>query len=147
MSRDDELAALERLAAARRTQLAEHWPTAGQVSRHLVREPDDTSTALRWFREGRLLAVYLPDKGGSWRFPSWQFGEQGKPVQHLTDILRVLRGSGLFPTVDHEITGWAEVEWFEAGHVLLGGHSPSEKLTTSPHQVLEAAIAEFCPRS
>lgn len=135
---------LEHLAAARRTELAKHWPAAAQVEQTLGDEPGGPAqSAMQWFCEGRLLAAYLPDAGGSWRFPPWQFRKNGKPVQYLADVLGMIRSTDLVRDARGRTSGWAEIEWFLAGHALLGGCSPAELLATSPHQVLRAAVAEF----
>lgn len=135
---------LEHLAVARRTDLATQWPTATQVERALSDERSGQAPfAMRWFREGRLLAAYLPDSGGSWHFPPWQFGCDGKPVQYLAEILGSIRRTGQFLDAKGQTTGWSEIEWFLSGHALLDGRSPAELLATMPHQVLRAALTEF----
>lgn len=135
---------LEHLAAARRTELANQWSVAAQVEQALSDERSGQApSAMRWLREGRLLAAYLPDSGGSWHFPPWQFGSDGKPVQYLTEILGSIRSTGQFLDAKGRTTGWAEIEWFLSGHALLNGRSPAELLSTMPYQVLRAALAEF----
>lgn len=135
---------LEHLAAKRRTELATDWPAAAQVELALSDERSGQApSAMRWFREGRLLAAYLPDSGGSWHFPSWQFGSDGKPVQCLTEILETIRCTGQVLDAKGRTNGWAEIEWFLSGHALLDGRSPADLLATMPHQVLRAALAEF----
>lgn len=135
---------LEHLAAARRTELATAWPAAAQVELALSEQRSGQApSAMRWFREGRLLAAYLPDSGGSWHFPPWQFGSDGKPVQYLTEILGSIRSTGQFLDAKGRTTGWAEIEWFLSGHALLDGRLPAELLATMPHRVLRAALAEF----
>lgn len=135
---------LEHLAAARRIELATEWPAAAQVELALSEgRSGQAPSAMRWLREGRLLAAYLPDSGGSWHFPPWQFGSDGKPVQYLTEILGSIRSTGQFLDAKGRTTGWAEIEWLLSGHTLLDGRLPAELLATMPHQVLRAALAEF----
>ncbi len=135
---------LEHLAVARRTELASQWPTAAEVEQALgVERGCPAPSAMQMACEGRLLAAYLPDSGGSWRFPPWQFGRDGKPVRYLADILGSIWGTGEALDAKGRTTGWAEIEWFIAGHALLDGRSPAELLATMPYQVLRAALAEF----
>lgn len=135
---------LEQRAAARRIKLASQWPTAAEVSRNLGSSAGNAShLATKHRRAGKLLGVYLPVPGGSWRFPQWQFQRDGQPVMHLEEILKVLHEQGPFLDTDRRSTGWGEVEWFQSGHVLLDGHTPAEVLATHPHRVLTAAKAEF----
>ncbi|WP_242542647.1 MULTISPECIES: hypothetical protein [Stenotrophomonas] len=135
---------LEQDAAAWRAELANTWPTAAEVSRQLGSTASNASQlATKLRRAGKLLAVYLPVPGGSWRFPSWQFRPDGQPVARWDDILRTLQDQGPFLDTQRRTTGWGEVEWFLAGHTLLGGLSPAEVLATDPSRVLAAAEAEF----
>lgn len=144
MSSNGKPTALEHLAAARRTELASQWPATAQVEQNLGPEQGgQTPSAMRWVLEGRLLAAYLPDPSGSWRFPTWQFCDSGQPIQQLPDILRAIRRTGQFLDTTGRATGWAEVEWFLTGHILLDGSSPAELLARSPRHVLRAALAEF----
>ncbi|HBZ46919.1 MAG TPA: hypothetical protein DEO93_06540 [Stenotrophomonas sp.] len=125
-------------------KLASQWPTAAEVSRNLGSSAGNAShLATKYRRSGKLLGVYLPVPGGSWRFPQWQFQRDGQPVMHLEEILKVLHEPGPFLDTDRRSTGWGEVEWFQSGHVLLDGHTPAEVLATHPHRVLAAAKAEF----
>ncbi|WP_282295167.1 hypothetical protein [Stenotrophomonas sp. PS02289] len=139
-----ELVQLEQDAAARRFALAEDWPTAATVSRTLGSTAGNASQlATRLRRAGELLGVYLPVPGGSWRFPRWQFRSDGQPVEHLKEILRVLREEGKFYDSQRRTTGWGEVEWFISRHVLLNGKTPAELLPVDPGRVLQAARTEF----
>lgn len=135
---------LEHLAAARRTKLTKQWPVPAQVEQTFGDKPDrPTRSAMQLFCERRLLAAYLPDAGGSWRFPPWQLRTNGKPIRYLADMLGMIRRTELVRDAKGRAPGWAETEWFLASHALLGGYSPTEPLATKPHQVLRAAVAEF----
>jgi hypothetical protein len=57
-------------------------------------------------RDGKLLAVYLDTAAPCFRFPNWQFRENGQPVRELPHILTVLRKQGLFLDENLRTTGW-----------------------------------------
>lgn len=134
----------EQRAAARRSSLAENWPTAAAVNR-FIGSPGENSNQLatRMRRAGNLLGVYLPMPGDNWRFPHWQFRADGQPVEQLKEILRVMREKGHFYDSQRRTTGWGEVEWFISRHVLLDGKTPAEVLPVDPNGVLWAATTEF----
>lgn len=134
-------------AAAQREALAAQWPSAAQASAQLgshVAKGSYLASQLRC--AGKLLGVYVRYPEPSYRYPTWQFGPNCQPVDHLTEILRVLRDYGPF---EHELydpnrtTGWGEVEWFLSPNVLLDGATPAEVLATDPAGVLQAARTEF----
>lgn len=82
----------------------------------------------------------------SYRYPPWQFHTDGAPVEHLAEILAVLREFGPFkrePKGLRRSTGWGEVEWLLSSHALLDGGSPAEMLAVDPARVLHAAHTEF----
>lgn len=71
----------------------------------------------------------------SYRYPSWQFRSDGQPVDHLAELLGVLRDFGPFQRESGGLrrsTGWGEVEWFRSPHALLDGATPAAMLTTDP---------------
>lgn len=131
--------------ARRRAELASTWPTAAEVSRKLDSSADNaTDLATRLRREGKLLGVYLPSPSPYYRYPKWQFGEDGLPIRLLPEILAVLRNEGPFKMdAQRRTTGWGEVEWFRSRHALLNGERPADVLTTDPSAVLRAAQIEF----
>lgn len=97
-------------------------------------------------REGKLLGVYVTRPAPSYRYPNWQFGPDGLPIDHLADILKVLCDFGPFQRELHGLhrtTGWGEVEWFLSPHVLLHGMTPASTLMAAPANVLRAARVEF----
>lgn len=142
--RSSDLVKLEQDAAAWRAELASDWLTAAEVSRRLGSKAENASQlATKLRRTGKLLAVYLPVPGGSWRFPTWQFQANGQPVARWHEVLRILHEHGSFLDTQRRTTGWGEVEWFLAGHTLLKGLTPAEVLATDPAKVLAAAEAEF----
>lgn len=90
---------------------------------------------------GSVLGVWLPEEGAFF-YPKWQLTPSGDPIPGLGELLWLLRG--LYGVVEGERTsGWEEVEWLVAPHVLLGGNSPSTMLVTDPDLVLHVARQEF----
>jgi hypothetical protein len=131
---------LEEAAAAKRAALASDWLTAAEVSRS-IGSTEDLADKMR--RDGKLLAVYLDTSAPGFRFPNWQFRDNGQPVRELPHILTVLREQGPFLDESLRTTGWGELEWFISPHVLLDGATPAEILVTAPNRVLAAAELEF----
>lgn len=134
-------------AAARREELAARWPGAAQVSARLgIPSEGADPRACRLRRTGHLLGVYVAHPLPGYRYPTWQFRPDGRPVDHLAEILTVLRDFGPFqrePDGLRRTTGWGEVEWFLSPNVLLDGASPATILACSPGRVLRAAQVEF----
>ena len=138
---------LLRDAAALRDALAAEWLTAAQVSSMLGGQSatgGERASQLR--RKGSLLGAYIASPVSSYRYPDWQFRSDGKPVDHLAEILAVLRDLGRFERESGGLgrtTGWGEVEWFLSPHALLDGASPAELLAADPIRVLQAAHIEY----
>ncbi|WP_329749543.1 NIF family HAD-type phosphatase [Stenotrophomonas maltophilia] len=134
-------------AAVRRDELAAQWHSAAEVSSQLG--PSLTSgsgLAGQLRRAGQLLGVYVTKPVPCYRYPDWQFGENGEPVEYLAEILSVLRALDHFeiePDGLFRSTGWSEAEWFLSPHALLNGMPPAEALTSDPARVLRAARTEF----
>lgn len=141
MSHYSTTPSLLEVAQKKRDELSQNWPTAIDVSRALNDPTGRIATTLR--EEGKLLAVYIPSGKGHYRYPSWQFDSQGKPLPGFHDILEILRDSKVFGEQGGRSTGWYEVEWFQTPHTLLDGHTPIEKLVDHPEQVLDIAKTEF----
>lgn len=134
-------------AAAMREALAEHWLSTAEVGARLGGRPSTAiyrASQLR--REGQLLGVYVTHPVPCYRYPTWQFLSDGQPVDHLAEILTLLRDYGPFhrePDGMRRTTGWGEVEWFLSSHVLLDGAQPATMLSADPSRVLHAARIEF----
>lgn len=101
-------------AAVKREALAAQWLCASQVSARfcwLPRSDGDRASQLR--RMGKLLAVYVTCPEPSYRYPTRQFNFDGEPVEHLAEMLAVLRNCGPFRRESLDLrrtTGWGEVE-------------------------------------
>lgn len=134
-------------AAAHREARAAQWLSAAQVSTQLGSLATSGSyRASQLRRAGKLLGGYVRYPEPSYRYPTWQFGPNCQPIDHLTDILRVLRDYGPFKRELKDLnrtTGWGEVEWFLSPNVLLDGSPPAEVLATDPASVLQAVRSEF----
>lgn len=134
-------------AAAQRDELAALWPGAAQASAMLGLRPEDIDHgASRLRRTGQLLGVYVEHPTPSYRYPTWQFRPDGRAVDHLAEILTVLRDFGPFQRETdgaRRTTGWGEVEWFLSPHALLDCASPAAMLALCPGRVLRVARVEF----
>ncbi|WDS36918.1 hypothetical protein [Pseudoxanthomonas sp.] len=141
----DHLLPIELAAAQERARLAAQWPVAAVVSKAIDPTREGVrSVATELRRQWRLLAVFTDPPSSQYRYPTWQFREDGQPISELHDILTVMREKGPFITDDQgRSTGWGEVEWFMTRHVLLDGATPEEMLRTDPAAVLRAALVEF----
>ena len=139
---------LERSSEERRQQLAQTWPTAGMVDKQMGLTPEDTVqptlVATRMRLNGDILGVYMSRSGSDhYRYPSWQFDEEGKPIPQVREILSILRTHGPFLDEKERTTGWGEAAWFVGAHALLDSKSPADMLATCPDRVVEAARREF----
>lgn len=138
-------------AATNRGALAAAWLSSAQVANRLVLispHGDNDATQLR--RQGRLLAVYMGQPMSCYRYPTWQFLPDGRPIDQMAEILTVLRDLGPFerePDGMRRTTGWGEVEWFLSPHILLDGACPAEALAIDPQKVLQVARTEFDERT
>jgi hypothetical protein len=134
-------------AEALRVAMASQWLTAAEVDAALGSQAlDGGHCASQLRREGRILGVYVTHPLPSYRYPTWQFHQDGQPVGHLGEVLKVLRDSGLFLREQgglRRTTGWGEVEWFLSPHALLNGATPAEMIAIEPERVLHAAQIEF----
>jgi hypothetical protein len=87
---------------------------------------NNSALANRWKAEGRIFAVNV---GRTDRFPAFQFGENGKPLPAVAEIIRLFQGE----------TDWTLALWFTAPSGWLGDRSPSSCLQDDPAGVVEAA--------
>lgn len=139
-----DLVPLEIAAAKRRAELSRNWPNAAEVARAMgspAASGGQLATQLR--RDGQILGVYILEPVHHYRFPSWQFQPDGRPVAHFADILAILREYGGYLDEKGRTTGWDETAWFLSHHALLDGRQPCEVLSQNPESVLEAARVEY----
>lgn len=130
-------------AAARRLELGGAWLTAAQVSSLLGSQAENRSQAATVRRNaGEILGAWAPQEKG-FRYPPWQFAEDGQPRPEMKRILELLRKEGGMGSVERRTSGWKEAEWFMAPHVLLDDSRPADLMQTEPGRVLEAAVEQF----
>lgn len=131
------------LAAVRRAELAREWLVASQVSAMLGSEAGNGSQLATQRRlAGQLLGAWVPSER-AYRYPPWQFGPDGQPVEPLAEILGILREQGRMAADNRRTSGWKEIEWFLSPHTLLDGEKPADLLTTDPDKVLKIAVEQF----
>ncbi len=91
------------------------------------RAKNRAALANRWESEGRVISV---DYSAEKRYPSFQFGTDGKPLGVVEEVARVLGQS---------LQGWELAMWFVTANGWLGGRRPVDMLTLGPEEVVEAA--------
>ncbi len=114
---------LEQVPAYSSAQLA---ALAGSQTRNVH------ALASRWRQEGKVFAVPAPS--GELLFPAFQFGEDGRPLPPLADIVRA------FPA---RSSPWELALWFWQPNSYLYHRRPLELLTTEPEAVVTAARRHF----
>lgn len=85
-----------------------------------------SSTAYRWKREGLVFSVAA---AGAEVFPKFQFGDDGRPLPVVADVLRELER---WPT-------WDVAQWFVMANGSLDRVAPVELLIDDPVAVARAA--------
>lgn len=141
---EDSLSDLHEAAAAKRASLSAAWPTAAEAGVAMGIDSEDAPrfvTRLR--KQGTLLGVYMTEPKHHWRYPTWQFDEDHRPIERFAELLAILRKYGNYLDDQGRTTGWGEVEWFRSAHVLLDDRPPCEVVQKDPDAVLEAARVEY----
>lgn len=137
------LNALAEEAAEYRRELAIQWLTAAQANRLLGSQSDNSNDmAGRLRRAGQLLGAWDPNER-AYRYPPWQFDDNGKPVPQVQIILKLLRENGGVIDGGCRTSGWNEVEWHLSHLVLLDDRTPAYMLRDDPDRVVAAARIEF----
>lgn len=72
-------------------------------------------------------------------YPGFQFGDDGRPLPVIHDLLEVLAPQGL--------TDWEIALWFAARTSALRDQRPIDLLREDPGAVIEAARREVAPIS
>jgi hypothetical protein len=119
---------LQRQAEARERFLRE-FPTLG--SQEIAELSGSTASntaaqASRWKTAGKIFAVTV---GRTDRYPAFQFGDDGKPLPIIADVIRTLG----------DRSSWALALWLVSHSGWLDGERPVDLLTSRPDAVLEAA--------
>lgn len=90
-----------------------------------------SALATRWRKEGRVFVV---SHQGTVYYPMLQFGEDGRPLPLVADVLEVFA-----PMVMGE---WEVALWFTARNGWLDDRRPVDLLAEAPEAVLDAARHE-----
>jgi len=85
-----------------------------------------SALANRWKAEGRIFAVTV---GRTDRFPAFQFGDDGKPLPAVGEVIGTFAGE----------SDWVLALWFAAPSGWLGGATPASVLAENPAAVVAAA--------
>ena len=80
---------------------------------------------------GSLLA--LRTGSGSWVYPAWQFGSDGRVLAGLVQVLQALHGSN--------VSTWTAAFWLRLPEVELGGRTPLQVLQTGGEDDLVLLVA------
>lgn len=130
-------------AAEYRRELAIQWLTAAQANRLLGSQTDNSSDMADGLRRaGQLLGAWVPNER-AYRYPPWQFDDNGRPVPQVQIILKLLRENGGVIDGGYRTSGWNEVEWLLSHLVLLDDRTPADMLRDDPDRVVAAAHKEF----
>jgi len=129
-------------SAARRAALVREWLTADRVSTLLGSTAGNTShLASKLRREGRVLGVWVVGEN-RYRYPPWQFNDNGLVIAQMQPLLGLLRGPhGV--AGGRATSGWEELEWLLAPNPFLESASPAERLEKEPQRVLTVAEQQF----
>jgi len=132
--RESTVVQLQRQAAARRAFLQEFPAFASAEVARLGGSTARNTSALanRWKSEGKVFAVAV---GGRDAFPGLQFGEDGRPLPAIRELLHALSPS----------SGWAVALWLASPSGWLGGKRPVDLLRDEPERVIEAARRAAAP--
>lgn len=85
-----------------------------------------SALANRWKKEGKIFAVSV---GRADRFPAFQFGDDGKPLAVVAEVIDAFEGE----------SEWTVALWLAAPSGWLNGLAPLDVLRTDPAGVAEAA--------
>jgi hypothetical protein len=88
------------------------------------------ATANRWVNQRKVFTV---EADGAQRFPGFQFGDSGRPLPVIAEVLEAVGG---------RLTGWELALWFTSSSDWLGGElRPVDVLDSDPELVVRAAAA------
>jgi hypothetical protein len=91
-----------------------------------------SQTVHRWRKGGKIFAI---NHGGRDLYPAFQFGQDGRPLPTITELLKILRR-------DPERTDWDNALWFAGESGWLDGKAPKDCLQSDPQAVKRAAEQE-----
>lgn len=125
---EERLVQVRKQAAARRALLrnfpmlssAEMASLAGSQARNTA------ALANRLKGQGRIFAL---NQGRGDLFPAFQFGEDGKPLPGIAEVIRLFEGQD----------AWSLALWFASPSGWLGGKRPADVVPDDPNGVIDAA--------
>jgi CheY-like chemotaxis protein len=92
-----------------------------------------SQTVHRWRKQGKIFSV---NHGGREWYPAFQFGEDGRPLPIIAELLEILHR-------DTERTDWDNALWFTGYSGWLDGKTPIDLLHSDPDSVKRAAEQEI----
>lgn len=118
-----------------RTEFLEEVPVLTSAEVHAnagFPSGNSSQTVHRWRKGGKIFAV---NHGGRDLYPAFQFGQDGRPLPIVAELLRILR-------MDSERTDWDNALWFAGESGWLDGKAPNDCLQSDPEAVKRAAEQE-----
>jgi len=131
---DIELKVAEDTADLRR-EFLERVPVSTSAEVHQrARFPGNnpSQTVHRWRKQGKIFSI---NYGGRDLYPSFQFGDDGRPLPIVAELLEILAR-------DKDRSDWDNALWFAADSGWLDGQTPVDLLQSDPALVKQAAEQE-----
>jgi hypothetical protein len=91
-----------------------------------------SQTVHRWRKQGKIFSI---NYGGRDLYPSFQFGDDGRPLSIVAELLEILGR-------DKNRSDWDNALWFAADSGWLDGQTPIDLLQSDPDLVKQAAEQE-----
>jgi hypothetical protein len=121
--------------ASLRREFLEEVPVLGSAEIHAnagFPGANPSQTVHRWRKQGKIFAV---THGGRDVYPAFQFGQDGRPLPIIAEVLDILKR-------DAERTDWDNALWFAGETGWLDGKSPLDCLQSDPAGIKRAAEQE-----
>jgi len=91
-----------------------------------------SQTVHRWRKQGKIFSI---NYGGRDLYPTFQFGDDGRPLPIIAELLEILAR-------DKDRTAWDNAMWFAGDSGWLDGQTPIDLLQSDPERVKRAAEQE-----
>jgi len=121
--------------ASLRREFLEEVPVLGSAEIHAnagFPGANPSQTVHRWRKQGKIFAV---THGGRDVYPAFQFGQDGRPLPIIGEVLEILKR-------DAERTDWDNALWFAGETGWLDGKAPMDCLQSDPAGIKRAAEQE-----
>jgi hypothetical protein len=131
---DIELKIAEDTADLRR-EFLERVPVSTSAEVHQrARFPGNnpSQTVHRWRKQGKIFSIHY---GGRDLYPSFQFGDDGRPLAIVAELLEIL-------SRDKDRSDWDNALWLAGDSGWLDGQTPIDLLQSDPALVKRAAEQE-----